>query len=248
MEQEKPKIGIIGFGRMGQMIARQAETKNFEISCVFDLKNVGMKIGNFIGNKNETAVSNIADLDKILKQTKPDVVIDFSNADACVENLKIVAKNKINAVIGTTGFSEGQKDELKELIKENNIGAVISPNMSIGVNIFWKLIEDAGNLLTDYDAEIIESHHITKKDKPSGTALKIKEILEKIYEKEIPSHSVRIGGIVGEHTVMFGNTGEIIEIKHTAISRDTFAMGALSAAQFIKGKKGIFSMKDVIGL
>ncbi len=245
---EKTKIGIIGFGRMGQMIARQAETKNFEISCVFDLKNVGMKIGNFIGNENKLLISNIADLDKILKQTKPDVVIDFSNADACVENLKIVAKNKINAVIGTTGFSEGQKDELKELIKENNIGAVISPNMSIGVNIFWKLIEDAGNLLTDYDAEIIESHHITKKDKPSGTALKIKEILEKIYEKEIPTHSVRIGGIVGEHTVMFGNAGEIIEIKHTAISRDTFAMGALRAAQFIKGKKGIFSMKDVIGL
>ncbi|PKP57921.1 MAG: 4-hydroxy-tetrahydrodipicolinate reductase, partial [Candidatus Altiarchaeales archaeon HGW-Altiarchaeales-2] len=109
-------------------------------------------------------------------------------------------------------------------------------------------IEDAGNLLTDYDAEIIESHHITKKDKPSGTALKIKEILEKIYEKEIPTHSVRIGGIVGEHTVMFGNTGEIIEIKHAAISRDTFAMGALRAAQFIKGKKGIFSMKEVIGI
>jgi len=248
MKEEKFMIGIIGFGRMGQMIARLADVKNFEISCAFDIKNIGAKIGNLSGTENETTISNIADLDKILKQTKPDVVIDFSNARACVENLKTVAKNKINAVIGTTGFNEEEKDELKKIVKEGNIGAVISPNMSIGVNVCWKLIEEAGNLLKDYDAEIIEAHHITKKDKPSGTALKIKEILEKIYKRQIPTHSIRAGGIVGEHTVLFANPGEIIEIKHIAISRDTFAMGALLAAQFIKGKKGIFSMKDVIGL
>ncbi len=242
------KIGIIGFGRMGQTIARLTKDKNFEISCVFDVKNVGINVGNFIGTESEVTISNIADLDKILKQTNLDVVIDFSNASACIENLKIVAKNKINAVIGTTGFNEKEKEELKKIIKVSNIGAVISPNMSVGVNIFWKLIEDAGNLLNDYDAEIVEAHHITKKDKPSGTALKMKEILEKIYEKEIPVHSIRIGGIVGEHTVMFGNPEEVIEIKHTAISRDTFAMGALRATEFINKKKGIYNMKDVIGI
>lgn len=242
------KIGIIGFGRMGQTIARLAKVQNFEISCVFDVKNVGINIGNLSGTESEVTISKSADLDKILKQTKPDVVIDFSNAGACIENLKIVGKNKINAVIGTTGFNEKEKEELKRIIRENNIGAVISPNMSVGVNIFWKLIEDAGNLLKDYDAEIVEAHHITKKDKPSGTALKMKGILEKIYEKEIPAHSIRIGGIVGEHTVMFGNPEEVIEIKHTAISRDTFAMGALRAAEFINKKKGIYSMKDVIGI
>ncbi len=242
------KIGIIGFGRMGQTIARLAKDKNFEISCVFDVKNVGANIGNFIGMKCDVTISDIAYLDKILKQTNLDVVIDFSNASACIENLKIVAKNKINAVIGTTGFNEKEKEELKKIIKVSNIGAVISPNMSVGVNIFWKLIEDAGNLLNDYDAEIVEAHHITKKDKPSGTALKMKEILEKIYEKEIPVHSIRIGGIVGEHTVMFGNPEEVIEIKHTAISRDTFAMGALRATEFINKKKGIYNMKDVIGI
>jgi len=242
------KIGIIGFGRMGQTIARLTKDKNFEISCVFDVKNVGINVGNFIGTESEVTISNIADSDKILKQTKPDVVIDFSNAGACIENLKIVAKNKINVVIGTTGFNEKEKEELKKIIKVSNIGAVISPNMSVGVNIFWKLIEDAGNLLNDYDAEIVEAHHITKKDKPSGTTLKMKEILEKIYEKEIPAHSIRIGGIVGEHIVMFGNPEEVIEIKHTAISRDTFAMGALRAAEFINKKKGIYNMKDVIGI
>ncbi|CEG11315.1 4-hydroxy-tetrahydrodipicolinate reductase [groundwater metagenome] len=242
------KIGIIGFGRMGQTIARLAKDKNFEISSVFDVKNVGMNIGNFIGTESKVTISKSTDSDKILKQTKPDVVIDFSNASACIENLKTVGKNKINAVIGTTGFNEEQKEELKEIIEANNIGAVISPNMSVGVNIFWKLIEDAGNLLNDYDAEIVEAHHITKKDKPSGTALKMKEILEKIYEKEIPIHSIRIGGIIGEHTVMFGNPEEVIEIKHTAISRDTFAMGALRAAEFINKKKGIYNMKDVIGI
>ncbi len=242
------KIGIIGFGRMGQTIARLTKDKNFEISCVFDVKNVGINVGNFIGTESKVTISNIADLDKILKQTNLDVVIDFSNASACIENLKIVAKNKINAVIGTTGFNEKEKEELKKIIKVSNIGAVISPNISVGVNIFWKLIEDAGNLLNDYDAEIVEAHHITKKDKPSGTALKMKEILEKIYEKEIPVHSIRIGGIVGEHTVMFGNPEEVIEIKHTAISRDTFAMGALRATEFINKKKGIYNMKDVIGI
>jgi len=245
----KIKIGIVGFGKMGQTIAKIAEQKeNFEILCVFDIKNINTNIGSFTGTKNETKISDVKDMDKILKDKKPDVMIDFSNADACVENLKIIGKNGINVVIGTTGFTEKQKKEIEEIIKENDIGAVVSPNMSIGVNIFWKLIEDAGNLLKDYDAEIIEAHHATKKDKPSGTALKIKEILEKIYKKEIPVHSIRAGGIVGEHKVIFASAGDIIEIKHTAISRDTFAIGALKSAEFIKGKKGIYNMKDVINL
>jgi len=245
----KIKIGIVGFGKMGQTIAKIAEQKeNFEILCVFDIKNINTNIGSFTGTKNETKISDVKDMDKILKDKKPDVMIDFSNADACVENLKIIGKNGINVVIGTTGFTEKQKKEIEEIIKENDIGAVVSPNMSVGVNIFWKLIEDAGNLLKDYDAEIIEAHHATKKDKPSGTALKIKEILEKIYKKEIPVHSIRAGGIVGEHKVIFASAGDIIEIKHTAISRDTFAIGALKSAEFIKGKKGIYNMKDVINL
>jgi len=246
---DKIKIGIVGFGKMGQTIAKIAEQKeNFEILCVFDIKNINTNIGSFIGTKNETKISDVKDMDKILKDKKPDVMIDFSNADACVKNLKIIGKNGINIVIGTTGFTEKQKEEIEKIIKENNIGAVISPNMSIGVNILWKLIEYVGNLLKDYDAEIIEAHHITKKDKPSGTALKIKEILEKIYKKEIPVHSIRAGGIVGEHKVIFASAGDIIEIKHTAISRDTFAIGALKSAEFIKGKKGIYNMKDVINL
>jgi len=245
---EETKIGIIGFGRMGQMIARLTETKNFEISCVFDVKNVETGIGNFIRTKNEVKISNIEDLDEILNETTPDVVIDFSSADACVKNLKTVVKNKINAVIGTTGFSEEQKDELKELIRENNIGAVISPNMSAGVNIFWKIIEESGKMLKNYgfDVEITEAHHDQKKDAPSGTAKKMKEILKEIYNKEIPTHSIRLGTIPGTHETIFAGYDEIIEIKHIAYSREIFANGALLASEFIKGKKGIYNMQDVI--
>jgi len=245
---KKTKIGIIGFGKMGQMIALQTETKKFEISCVFDIKNIDIKIGNFIGTKNKVKISNIIDLDKILGETTPDVVIDFSSTNACVENLKVVAKNKINVVIGTTGFSELQKDELKKIIRENNIGAVISPNMSVGVNIFWKIIEESGKMLKNYgfDVEIVEAHHANKKDAPSGTAKKMDEILKEIYNKEIQTHSIRLGTIPGTHKAIFAGYDEIIEIKHIAYSREIFANGALLASEFIKGKKGTYSMQDVI--
>ncbi|OQX18318.1 MAG: hypothetical protein BWK75_06735 [Candidatus Altiarchaeales archaeon A3] len=165
----------------------------------------------------------------------------------CVENLRIVAKNKLNAVIGTTGFSRGQKEELRGLIKENNIGAVISPNMSIGVNIF-KIIEESGKMLKNYgfNVEITEAHHAQKKDAPSGTAKKMEEILKEIYNKEIPTHSIRLGTIPGTHETIFAGYDEIIEIKHIAYSREIFANGALLAAEFIKGKKGTYSMQDVI--
>lgn len=249
MEQQKPKIGIIGFGRMGQTIAKQATEKNFKISCVFDIRNTGVEIGNFIRTKNEMKISNVDNMDKILGETEPDVVIDFSNADACIENFKVVAKKKINVVIGTTGFDKKQENELKKRAGENNIGVVISPNMSIGVNIFWKIIKNTGKMLNKYgfNVEIIEEHHDKKKDAPSGTAKKMEEILREIYDKQIPTHSIRLGTIPGTHEAIFAGYDEIIKVKHIAYSREIFANGALLAAEYIKGKKGIYDMGDVLG-
>lgn len=246
------KVGIIGFGKMGKMIAQKAIQKNFEILCVFDIVNVGENIGKYIGKETSVVISDANNMKETLKKLKekPDVVIDFSNAKGIEKNIEIVAKEKINIVIGTTGISDEQKKKIFEIVKKENIGLVMSPNMSIGVNIYWKIIEYAGKILKDYnfDVEIIEEHHKEKKDAPSGTAKKIQEILNKIYKKEIPTHSIRAGTIPGTHLTIFAGDNEVIEIKHIAISREIFANGALLACEFIKGKKGIYDMYDVLGM
>ncbi|MFN3527737.1 MAG: 4-hydroxy-tetrahydrodipicolinate reductase, partial [Candidatus Altarchaeaceae archaeon] len=188
------KIGIIGFGKMGKTIAQKAVNKNFEILCVFDIANIGENIGKYIGKETSVVISNANKIGEILKELKekPDVIIDFSHAKEIEERVKIIAKEKINIVIGTTGISDEQKKEIFEAVKKEDIGLVMSPNMSVGVNVYWKIIEYAGKILKSYgfEAEIIEEHHKEKKDAPSGTAKKIQEILNKIYNKEIPAHSI----------------------------------------------------------
>jgi len=243
LKMSKIKIGILGFGRMGASIVSKAD--EFEIVCILDIKNIGNVVSL---NQKNIVIENAEDIEKILSERKPDVVVDFTNPDACVKNAKVAAKQKINLVIGTTGLTTLQKEEIIETANKNNIGIVISPNMSIGVNVFWKLIKDAARLLKDYDIEIIEAHHKTKIDKPSGTALKMSEIVESETGKKIPIHSMRMGDIVGEHAIIFATTGERISIQHTAQSRDAFVNGVLKAIKFINNKKGIYDMNDVIGL
>lgn len=246
------KIGIIGFGKMGKIIAEKAIQKNFEILCVFDIANVGENIGKYIGKETSVVISDANKIKESIEKLgeKPDVMIDFSSAEGCVKNAKICAEEKINLVIGTTGLSDEQKREIFDVVNKENIGLVMSPNMSIGVNIYWKIIEYAGEILKNYgfDVEIVEEHHKQKKDAPSGTAKKIQEILKKIYNKEIPTHSIRAGTIPGTHLTIFAGNNEIIKIEHLAYSREIFANGALLAAEFIKGKKGIYDMNDVLNL
>jgi 4-hydroxy-tetrahydrodipicolinate reductase len=227
-----------------------------------DLELVGginLKPGTFFG----VDIVESKNIEELLAAKKPDVLIDFTSASAAVGNVKVAAKNKVALVVGTTGFSADQRAEMATAI-EGNVPAVISSNFSVGVNIFWQLVRNAGKLLKDYDIEVIEGHHRNKKDAPSGTAKTILQILDeevgsrkKLYGREgmmergneIGVHVIRGGDIVGDHKVMFSRNFETIELSHRAYDRSVFASGALRATGWIVGKKpGIYGMNDVLGL
>ena len=197
-----------------------------------------------------------------------EVVVDFSAPEATLHHLRTVAQHKRAMVIGTTGFSAPQLEEVKLLACR--VPCVLSPNMSVGINLIYKVIgEMAKTLGEDYDIEVIEAHHRLKKDAPSGTALKIAEVLAKavsrdldqvgVYARkgligerkkgEIGIQTVRAGDIVGDHTILFGGMGERIEVTHRASSRDTFAGGALRAARWVvQQQPGLYDMLDVLSL
>ncbi|HOJ43641.1 MAG TPA: 4-hydroxy-tetrahydrodipicolinate reductase, partial [Syntrophorhabdaceae bacterium] len=195
-----------------------------------------------------------------------DVVIDFTEPKASMEYLKIAKAHKKAMVIGTTGFTQ---DELSLIRKTEDTKIVFSPNMSIGMNLMFHLVEIASRILKEgYDIEILEMHHKWKKDAPSGTAMRLKEIIEgtdteknwvEVYgrqgitgqrrKEEIGIMALRAGDIVGEHTVYFAGIGERIEITHRAGSRENFARGALMAAKWVvRQKTGCYTMRDVLGL
>ena len=178
-----------------------------------------------------------------------DCLIEFTTPKATMEHLELCVKNKKAIVIGTTGLSEEDKAKIKEA--SANVPVVLSPNMSVGVNLLFKLAGEASKGLgEEYEVNIIEAHHAEKKDAPSGTAKEIARIVKSVRpDIEIPIDSVREGEIVGEHTVTFESDVDLLEITHSAKTRDIFAKGALKAAKFIVGKKsGLFTMKDVLAL
>ena len=242
-------------GRMGQTLGRMVkESPDLELVGGIDLH-----AGSFFGAEIMAA----QDIEVLLKSKKPDVLIDFTVAHAAVENVKAAAKNNVALIVGTTGFTPEQREAMAAAI-EGHGPAVISSNVSVGVNIFWQLVREAGKLLGDYDIEVIEAHHRNKKDAPSGTAKTILQILDdeigsrrKLYGREgmmergneIGVHVIRGGDIVGDHTVMFSKNFETIELSHRAYDRSVFASGALRAARWVAGKKpGIYGMDDVLGL
>ncbi len=197
-----------------------------------------------------------------------DVLIDFTRVEATMQHLQLCERMGINIVIGTTGFNAEQKQRIAKA--GNKIGVVFAPNMSVGVNLTLGLLEMAAKILNQgYDIEIIEAHHRHKVDAPSGTALRMGEVVAQalgrnlsecaVYGREgntgerdaqtIGFSTIRAGDIIGEHTVMFAGLGERIEISHKASSRMTFAQGALRAARFLAEKgKGYYDMQDVLGL
>jgi len=155
--------------------------------------------------------------------------------------VELCRKYSAGLVIGTTALKEEHFQLLRELAKE--VPVVQSYNFSIGVNVLLKFLADLSKVLSDWDVEIVEAHHRFKKDAPSGTAI----LLKNAVGREVPIHSLRLGGIPGDHVVVFGNVGEVIEIKHRAISRTVFALGALKAAEFVCGRKpGFYTFKDVL--
>lgn len=184
-----------------------------------------------------------------------DVVIDFTGSESSITNLKFAAASHKPIVIGATGHNAEQKAHI--LSASKIIPIVLSPNMSVGVNTMWKLIEEAADILgKDYKIDIVETHHVHKKDAPSGTAKKMIEALggrEKegrwMMEdgREVKVRSVREGDVVGDHTITFTSPYEKLEITHRAFSREVFAVGALKAAEWIVGKKpGLYGMENVL--
>jgi 4-hydroxy-tetrahydrodipicolinate reductase len=241
------RVLLIGAGgRMGQAIAAAAEGQEaLVIAARCD-----------VGDAIEAAIGQC------------DVAIDFSHADATERNCAVCVASGKPLVIGTTGQSPGQLRFIADAAK--SIPVLVAANFSVGVNTLFWLARKAAELLgQDFDLEILETHHRLKKDAPSGTAKRLAEILCEVrgldYEKDVAHgregmigerprkqigvHAIRAGDVVGEHTVVFASQGERLELTHKASSRDTFAVGALRAAQWIVGKPaGLYSMEDVLGL
>jgi 4-hydroxy-tetrahydrodipicolinate reductase len=253
-------------GRMGSLIVENITcSTDMQLVAAFDINNFGKDAGEFahVGNLG-VQISEVKDLETVLKKTKADILIDFTAASATVVNAPIAARCGVNLIIGTTGLTAEQRKVIDDSIQKNQVSAVISPNYSVGVNVFFKIIREAAKYLADYDIEIIEAHHNQKKDAPSGTALRAADVISEalggkdyVYGregiaprgKEIGIHGVRAGDIAGDHTVLFAGNSERIEIKHMAHSRQIFANGAVKAAEWVCGQKpGIYSMDDVLGL
>jgi 4-hydroxy-tetrahydrodipicolinate reductase len=252
------KIAVAGSrGRMGQLIIDEVRRfEDLELVAGVDILGVGAPLGGGI------YVSDASDLAEVLRKSGAEVLIDFTTPTATVENVRAAVDQGVDLVVGTTGFSEDQKKEMARAIDER-VAAVISPNYSVGVNLFWKLIEVAARSLEGYDIEVIEAHHRNKMDAPSGTASEAVHVLAEatgrggvVYGREgqglrgdeIGVHAVRAGDIVGDHTVLFAGPGERLEIRHQAHSRQAFASGAVRAARWVASvPSGIYAMADVLG-
>ncbi len=251
-------------GRMGRRIlALAAESGDFSAAAGFDLPEFG---GSALSI--EEGPELLLDPSAAVSVRKADVLIDFTHASSCVGNVRAAAEAGKSVVLGTTGLSADQRAELTSLAQ--SVAIVSAPNMSVGVNLLFKLTGEVAKVLgLDYNVEISEVHHNKKHDSPSGTAVRLAEkaaeALGLRYEadvahgrqgmigprpqREIGIHALRGGDVVGEHTVSFFGQGERIELTHRAHSRDNFAHGALVAAKFaVTAKPGLYDMQDVLGL
>jgi 4-hydroxy-tetrahydrodipicolinate reductase len=258
----KIKVAIAGCtGRMGQALL-EGVAKSDDLTLYAALEHAGCP---HLG-KDAGGIRITADAAQALECA--DVLIDFTRPEGTLHHLGICQQRGVKMVIGTTGFTPQQKAELAAAAQK--IGIVFAPNMSVGVNLTFKLLELAAKVLSHgYDIEIIEAHHRHKVDAPSGTALGMGEVIAKtlgrdlakcaVYGREgvtgerdpstIGFATVRGGDIVGDHTVLFAGIGERVEITHKASSRATFALGALRAARFLSDKgAGLYDMQDVLGL
>ncbi len=253
---------------MGQMLVEAVTgSDDCVLSGATDLASspvLGMDAGAFAGR--HTGVRITSDVAQALSGSQ--VLIDFTRPEGTMAHLDACVRQKVNLVIGTTGFSEAQKQRITEAAR--SIAIVMAPNMSVGVNVTFKLLEMAAKALsTGYDIEVIEAHHRHKVDAPSGTALKMGEVIAgalgrdlkdcAVYAREgvtgerdpssIGFATIRGGDIVGDHTVLFAGTGERIEITHKSSSRATYAQGSLRAVRFLAGRSsGLSDMFDVLGL
>ena len=263
------KIAIAGAsGRMGQMLVQAVlADEGLQLSGALDVAGsaqLGQDAAAALGRSSGTMI--VSDLRQGLQGAQ--VLIDFTRPEGTMAHLALCRELGVNLVIGTTGFSEAQKQQITEAASD--IAIVMAPNMSVGVNVTLRLLQMAAQALsTGYDIEIIEAHHRHKVDAPSGTALKMGEVIAQalgrdlkdcaVYERyghtgerdpsTIGFSTIRGGDIVGDHTVLFAGTGERIEVTHKSSSRATYAQGSLRAARFLAGRRsGLYDMFDVLGL
>ncbi|WP_434981517.1 4-hydroxy-tetrahydrodipicolinate reductase [Daejeonia sp. YH14] len=232
------KIALVGYGKMGQIIDRIATGRGHEV----------------VARLNESPTTE--------NLNNPDVVIEFSYPDAAFDNIRFCLEHHIPVVCGTTGWLQ-QKPEIEKIAAQSHTAFLYGSNFSLGVNLFFALNEKLAAMMKnfgEYNVQLEEIHHIHKKDAPSGTAISLAEgiirnnpqftswKLEETEGEELGIFAVREDEVPGTHSVFYRSDVDEIEIKHTAYSRDGFALGAVIAAEWIKGKTGNFSMKDVLGL
>jgi 4-hydroxy-tetrahydrodipicolinate reductase len=227
-----PNLAIVGYGKMGRLIEQLAPEYGFAVTLKLDeFNNVN---GEGVTRENFRGV---------------DVAVDFSIPAAVRENTEAIAKLGVNLVIGTTGWTE-HIDAVKSAVAQNGIGLVWSPNYSVGVNAFSRLVSEAARLLAaqpEYGAWAWEIHHATKKDAPSGTLLKLVADMKKAgYARPIDLSSSRAGTVPGVHEIGFDSAADTITLRHTARGREGFARGALQAARWVIGKKGFHEFGDIV--
>ena len=263
------KVVIAGAGgRMGRtLIEGVLKDKSLSLAAAFDVPNSGL-IGKDAGELVGAACGVKIGSDAKAAIAAGDVIIDFTRPEATMTHLDLCAAAGVRMVIGTTGFSDVQKQKIADASKK--IGIVIAPNFAIGVNVTFKLAEVAAKSLgEDFDVEIIEAHHRHKVDAPSGTALRLGEVVAgalgrnlsevAVHGREgitgerdrqsIAFHAIRGGDIVGEHTVIFAGEGERVEVTVRSQSRMTYALGALRSCQYLSSRaNGLYDMQDVLGL
>ncbi|MFA6917551.1 MAG: 4-hydroxy-tetrahydrodipicolinate reductase [Candidatus Gracilibacteria bacterium] len=242
------KIALIGYGGMGKTLHRIAKERNHEVPIIIDPMDP---------LATHKSIQN-ADLETA------DVAIDFSSAESAISNIDLCNKTGVNLVVGTTGWYE-KLPEIKELLKENKIGFLWSSNFSIGVNLYFAIMEKAAKLINNFDEYDVwghEIHHYNKADSPSGTAKTLGKILldnitrktavveDRLNRKREPNEihfsSVRGGQVNFGHTIGFDSPADTITISHSARNRDGYALGAIKAAEWLQGKKGFFEMKDFL--
>jgi 4-hydroxy-tetrahydrodipicolinate reductase len=264
------KVVIVGAsGRMGRSLIESIleQPQELRLWAALDQPGspaIGQDAGLFSGRQCGVAISH--DINAALEGA--DVLIDFTRPEGTLAYLDACSARNVNMIIGTTGFDAAGKAAIEKAAQK--IGIVFAPNFSVGVNLTFKLLDIAARVLSEgYDIEVIEAHHRNKVDAPSGTALRMGEVLAKALDRDLsqcavygregvtgardPSTigfaTVRGGDIVGDHTALFAAVGERVEITHKASSRSTFSNGALRAARWLAGKhQGLFSMQDVLGL
>lgn len=231
------KIALVGYGKMGKIIDEISQSRGHEV------------------------VARLKETPNRESLKDADVVIEFSNPEAAFENIKVCLENKIPVICGTTGWLD-KKPEIERIAVEQNSAFLYGSNFSLGVNLFFAINEKLAKLMNnvdEYQCQLEEIHHIHKKDAPSGTAISIAEgiienskyeawKLDETKDKELGIFAIREDEVPGTHSVFYRSEVDEIEIKHTAFNRNGFALGAVIAAEWIAGKQGVFSMKDVLGL